>query len=96
MGKIRQMKAKIEDDELVIRVPLALMKHAFENNPEYIDCDVVDIKKMGRYVAKHILKHSSQYEAPPDITDILDRLFYQAVDDAEPWVKVTWRTGGHD
>lgn len=66
--------AKIEDGNLVIKMPVKLLIHAEQNNPEFFKVKIIDKEKFVNEVASRFI----EFDEDPDTG--LSR-FYQMLDD---------------
>lgn len=95
------MKATIEGDDLVIRLPLDLLIWLQTQREESIT--VIDKQKMAEYLAKHILEFGGDQEiGSTAFEDLIDACFLHALENAEDWLRGWWELeedegeGDHD
>ena len=86
------MKATIEGDDLVIRLPLELLIWSQKQREESIT--VIDKQKMARYLTEHILEFGGDPEiGSTAFEDLIDAFFVDALESAEDWLKGWWEEG---
>lgn len=84
-----QMKATIEGEDLVIRLPLDLLIWSQKQREESIT--VIDKQKMAEYLTKYILEFGGDPEiGSTAFEDLIDAFFMHALESAEDWLQGWW------
>lgn len=84
-----QMKAAIEGDDLVIRIPLDLLIWAQKQREDSIT--VIDKQGMAKYLTEHILEFGGNQDlGSTAFEDLIDACFIDALESAEDWLKGWW------
>lgn len=81
-----QLTAKVEDDKIVIEIPMALLVFAEKNRPDG-PYTVTDEEAMAKYVADRILEFGENEAGDSAFHRLLDKLFDEAYENAEEWLE---------
>jgi hypothetical protein len=85
------MTAKVEGDDLVIRLPLDLLVHSQLHREESMT--ITDPQAMAAYMAKYILDWGGDAErGSTAFEDFLDAFFMDALESAETWISGWWES----
>ena len=84
----RSIKTYIDNDKLIIEVPIDLLVFAFENHPELAGVySINDKKKFAKSAADYFLDGGGDSETGSTaFTDLLDGMFNMMIEDAEEFI----------
>jgi hypothetical protein len=88
------MKATIEGDDLVIRLPLDLLIWSQKQREESIT--VIDKQKMAEYLANILEFGGDQEIGSTAFEDLIDACFMHALESAEDWLQGWWELEEED
>ena len=82
------MTAKVEGDDLVIRLPLELL--VFPQYHRETSILVTDKNAMGKYLQKYILEFGYDELGASEFERLIDSCFMDALENGETWLNGWW------